>query len=62
MATTWVRASKGCKFALTELGFELERIRAKYEGKTRKQYETSVPKGWIDNGYVHEVRIDDVEA
>ncbi len=61
MKVKWIKANKGCNFALTELGLELPRIRAKYTGDTRKQYETAVPASWIENGYVHEVRVDDVE-
>ena len=61
MRVKWIRAEKGCVFALTELGLELPRIRAKYKDNYDKKYETAVPETWVENGYVRQVRVDDVE-
>lgn len=53
----WVKAHEGKKFSLTELGFEVGRIRVKYEEnyRERKKYEDGVPESWIRDGYVVEV-------
>lgn len=55
-----VKARPDHKFVLTELGFEESRIRAKYKENSamRKQYESCVPVGWIEKGWVKEVKID----
>ena len=52
-------AKENKKWSLTELGFEIGRIRAKYEENSpcRKQYEQIVPEGWVEKGYVKEVDI-----
>lgn len=51
-----VKAKKGYKFVLTELGFEIGRIAAKYETSYNStQYHHMVPQSWIEKGYVMEV-------
>ena len=53
----FIRAKEGYKFVLTDYGFEITRIRVKFEEKSsRLRYEKAVPKSWIDNGYVKEVQ------
>ena len=53
----YVNAKPGMKWQLTELGFELGRVRAKYEMSYshRTQYEKQVPASWVEKGYVSEV-------
>lgn len=50
-------AKEGKKFTLTELGFEIGRIRAKYEENSphRKSYEKTAPQKWLDEGWIQEV-------
>jgi len=51
-----VTAKKGHKFVLTELGFEIGRIAAKYEASyPNTQYQHHVPESWLNKGYVMEV-------
>lgn len=55
----FIRAKEGYKFTLTEYGFEISRIRVKYQDKSSKaRYEKAVPQSWITNGYVKEVERD----
>lgn len=58
-----IQASAGKKWTLTENGLEIARIRAKFKSDyaNRSQYEISVPKDWVDNGYVVEVDIKESE-
>jgi hypothetical protein len=57
MGANYVKAHEGKMFVLTEAGFEVPRIRVKFEsGTTSKlQNEKAVPKSWIENGWVKEV-------
>ena len=51
-----IKAKKGHKFVLTELGFEVGRIASKYEASyPNAQYQHSVPESWLLKGYVMEV-------
>ena len=51
-------ARKGMKWALTELGAEQPRVRAKFEVNSphNKVYEKVVPSSWYKKGYVIEVK------
>lgn len=55
---SYIKAKEGYKYALTELGFEDSRIRAKFDpsSKLYKQFQYQVPSSWIDKGYVKEVK------
>lgn len=57
MPCVWKYPRVGYRWALTELGFEIGRIRAKYElsYSQRALYEQRCPKSWVDSGYVREV-------
>ena len=58
------KAREGYKWALTENGLEISRIRAKFE-KTyhnRQAYEKQVPISWYDNGWVTEVRKENTDG
>lgn len=50
-------AHEGKKFVLTESGFEIGRIRAKYEENSphKKAYEKVAPQKWLDCGWIKEV-------
>ena len=54
----WKTAKPGNCFVLTTAGFEVGRIRAKFErgNSELNKYEKSVPIGWIKAGYVIEVK------
>lgn len=56
--TTYKRATIGNKFCVTELGFEIGRVRTKFENSSqlKNQYERCVPSSWVDNGWVEEVK------
>ena len=53
----YTKARKGYKFAITELGLEVNHVASKYKRsyENRTQYETSVPNSWVEKGYVEEV-------
>jgi hypothetical protein len=55
---TFISAKPGYKWTLTESGFELSRIRAKFKQdySNRLRYEKSVPSKWYENGWVVEVK------
>lgn len=57
MPCVWSIPKAGYKWALTELGIEIGRVRAKFElgYKQRALYESRCPKSWVDAGYVREV-------
>lgn len=58
----YVKARPGYKFTLTELGFDLPKIRAKYDPEYYdRRFEGSVPEKWIRDGYVKEVEADNGE-
>lgn len=61
MLTVFIRAKEGYKFALTQIGFETPRIRAKFDAasSSKARYEKAVPKSWLDNDYVVEVSKDE---
>lgn len=54
----YIKAKQGYKFALTEFGLEQAHVRAKFEEKHPlfSQYQKSVPKAWVEKGYVEEVQ------
>lgn len=54
----------GNEFVLTDLGAEQARIKAKFdENDTHKnQYRHTVPKKWVDAGFVKEVKEEDAEV
>lgn len=58
MGVEWKKARIGYKWALTELGLEITRVRSKYEKNyvNRKAYEQKVPVTWVEVGYVREVK------
>lgn len=58
MGVEWKKARIGYKWALTELGLEITRVRNKYEKnyEHRKEYEQKVPVTWVEAGYVREVQ------
>lgn len=55
---TYRHAKPGYKYALTARGFEVGRIRAKYEESYARKdlYESMVPASWFEKGYVTEVK------
>lgn len=52
------RSRNGYKYAITALGLEQRRIRAKYEYENamKHSYEHCVPTKWVESGYVEEVK------
>lgn len=54
----FISARKGYIFALTELGVEQPRIRAKFnkDHSLYKQYQRCVPVSWVEKGWVKEIK------
>lgn len=54
----YVKAKEGCKFVITESGFEQPHIKQKYDKnyKYTVNYEHTVPSSWVGNGFVKEVK------
>lgn len=54
-------AKLGYKFVLTEKGFEVPRVRGKFEKNSphRSIYEKKLPASWYDNGWVTETKMED---
>jgi len=48
----YARAKDGCRFVITELGKTVPRICSKF---VSTQYDKTVPKKWIELGYVEEI-------
>lgn len=57
MKVEYARTKPGNKFVLTHAGFEVGRVRAKFDLSSSyyKQYKYCVPKRWVDDGLVVEV-------
>jgi hypothetical protein len=55
---TYKAAKKGYKWALTGTGFELGRVRNKFEKDypQRTLYEKKVPVSWFEKGWVVEMK------
>lgn len=55
-----IHAKPGHKFVLTQIGFEIGNVRAKYDDSyPNRQYHTCVPESWLTKGYVCEVKVGD---
>jgi hypothetical protein len=52
----YAKPRPGYKFALTQKGFEVGKVRVKFDEKTGpSQYRKAVPEKWVNEGYVVEV-------
>ena len=58
MSVHYVHSKKGYEFKITFLGRRVKSIAAKYVEGTmaHKQYQHCVPRSWVTNGYVEEVK------
>lgn len=52
----YVKTKSGNVFVLTELGAEQAHIRSKYVDLKTTQYLHTVPKSWVEKGFVEEVK------
>ena len=59
MPVQFVHAKKGHEFKLTTDGSQVGRIKSKFDGsESIQRYRTCVPKRWLTEGWVKEVRIN----
>ena len=53
----YARAKDGCRFVITELGKTVPRINSKFVNSWDTRYDKTVPKKWVDLGYVEEIDV-----
>ena len=58
MAVVYAHAKPGYKYQLTFFGRKVKAVAVKYKEGTLsyKQYQHHVPRSWVSNGYVEEVK------
>ena len=61
MSTQVRRAKDGYVFEITHVGRQVKSIRDKFIDRPQRRYKKQVPRSWVTNGYVEEVK-DDSEA
>ena len=60
MSIHFTQAKKGYKFQITYLGRRVKSVACKFTGNTiYEHYKYRVPKPWVTNGYVEEVKEDE---
>ena len=59
MSTQIKRARDGYVYRITYVGRQIKSIRDKFIDCPQGRYKKQVPKSWVTNGYVEEVKDDD---
>ena len=59
MSTQIKRAKDGYVYQITYVGRQIKSIRDKYIDNPQGRYKKQVPKSWVTNGYVEEVKEDE---
>ena len=59
MSTQVRRAKEGYVFEITYVGRQVKSIRDKFIDCPQNRYRHQVPRSWVTNGYVEEVKDDE---